>query len=37
LLADKRLDRRQDRLGRVVLALLNAACIFVIANRLSPF
>jgi len=37
LLANKRLDRRQDRLGRVVLALLNAACIFVIANRLSPF
>jgi transposase len=37
LLADKRLDRRQDRLGRVILALLNAACIFVIANRLSPF
>ena len=37
LLANKRLDRRQDRLGRVILALLNAACIFVIANRLSPF
>src|SRR4051794_12157852 len=36
LLANKRLDRRQDRLGRVILALLNAACIFVIANRLSP-
>lgn len=37
LLANKRLDRRQDRLGRVILALLNAACILVIANRLSPF
>jgi transposase len=37
LLANKRLDRRQDRLGRVILALLNAACIFVIAHRLSPF
>ena len=37
LLANKRLDRRHDRLGRVVLALLTAACIFVIANRLSPF
>ena len=37
LLANKRLDRRQDRLGRVILALLNAACIFLIANRLSPF
>jgi len=37
LLANKRLDRRQDRLGRVVLALLNAACIFILANRLSAF
>jgi transposase len=37
LLANKRLDRRQDRLGRVILALLTAACIFVIANRLCPF
>jgi transposase len=37
LLANKRLDRRQDRLGRVILALLNAACIFVIAHRLSQF
>src|SRR3954471_24003472 len=37
LLADKRLDRRQDRLGRVILALLTAACIFVVANRLDPF
>ena len=37
LLANKRLDRRQDRLGRVILALLNAACIFVVANRLVPF
>ena len=37
LLANKRLDRRHDRLGRVILALLTAACIFVIANRLDPF
>ena len=37
LLANKRLDRRQDRLGRVILALLTAACIFIIANRISPF
>ena len=37
LLANKRLDRRRDRLGRVILALLTAACIFVIANRLCPF
>jgi hypothetical protein len=35
--ANKRLDRRQDRLGRVVLALLTAACIFIIANRISAF
>ena len=37
LLANKRLDRRQDRLGRTVLALLHAACIFIIANRISAF
>ena len=37
LLANKRLDRRHDRLGRVILALLSAACIFIIANRLSGF
>src|SRR3712207_4429141 len=37
LLANKRLDRRQDRLGRMILALLTAACVFVIANRLSAF
>ena len=37
LLANKRLDRRQDRLGRVILALLTAACIFVVANRISAF
>jgi hypothetical protein len=34
---NKRLDRRHDRLGRVILALLTDACIFVVANRLSPF
>ena len=37
LLANKRLDRRHDRLGRVILALLTTACIFVVANRLCPF
>ncbi len=37
LLANKRLDRRQDRLGRMLLALLTAACIFIIANRISAF
>ena len=35
--ADKRLGRRQDRLGRVILALLTAACIFFIANRINAF
>jgi hypothetical protein len=37
LLANKRLDRRQDRQGRIILALLHAACIFLIANRVAPF
>ena len=37
LLANKRLDRRHDRLGRIILTLLQAACIFIIANRISPF
>ena len=37
LLANKRLDRRQDRLGRMILALLTAACIFIVANRSSAF
>src|SRR5215210_6356144 len=37
LLADKRLDRRHDRPGRMILALLTAACIFVIANRIGSF
>ena len=37
LLANKRLDRRQDRLGRVILALLTAACIFIVANRIHAF
>ena len=37
LLANKRLDRRQDRLGRIILALLTAACIFIVANRISAF
>ena len=37
LLANKRLDRRRDRLGRIVLALLTAACIFIVANRIKAF
>jgi transposase len=37
LLANKRLDRRHDRLGHIILALLTAACIFIIANRISTF
>ena len=37
LLANKRLDRRQDRLGRMILALLTAACIFIVANRIHAF
>jgi transposase len=37
LLANKRLDRRQERLGRMILALLTSACIFIIANRISTF
>jgi len=37
LLANKRLDRRQDRLGHIILALLIAACIFILANRICVF
>jgi hypothetical protein len=37
LLANKRLDRRQDRQGRIILALLHAACIFILANGISMF
>jgi transposase len=37
LLANKRLDRRQDRRGHIILALLNAACIFIVANRIQAF
>jgi hypothetical protein len=37
LLANKRLDRRQDRLGRMILVLLTAVCIFIVANRISAF
>ena len=33
LLANKRLDRRQNRLGRMVLPLLTAACIFLVVRR----
>ncbi len=35
LLANKRLDRRHDRLGRIILALLIAAAIFILAGRVS--
>ena len=35
LLANKRLDRRQDRLGRIILALLTAARIFIVANPIN--
>jgi hypothetical protein len=35
LLANKRLDRRNDRLSIIIDALLTTACIFVIANRLT--
>src|SRR5215216_5882901 len=37
LLANKRLDRRQDRLGHIILTLLTAACIFIVANPISAF
>ena len=37
LLANKRLDRRHDRRGHIILALLAAACIFIVANRLEAF
>ena len=35
LLANKRLDRRNDRLTSIIDALLTTACIFVIANRIT--
>ena len=28
-------NKRQDRQGQIILTLLQAACIFIIANRLS--
>ena len=31
------LDRRHDRQGRIVVALLQAACIFLVAKRVSGF
>jgi len=37
LLTNKRHDRRQDRLGHVILALLTTACIFIVANRIHAF
>ena len=37
LLANKRLDRRNDRSAFIIDALLTAACIWVIANRLVQF
>jgi hypothetical protein len=36
-LATERLDRRHDRLGHIISALLAAACIFIAANRLGAF
>jgi hypothetical protein len=35
LLANKRLDRRSDRSTLIIDGLLTAACIFLIANRLT--
>jgi transposase len=37
LLANKRLDRRNDRLAIIIDALLTTACIFVVANRLVDY
>ena len=37
LLANKRLDRRHDRQSRVILGLLQAACVFLVANRVNAF
>jgi hypothetical protein len=37
LLANKRLDQRQDRRGHIILALLTAACIIIVAKRISAF
>jgi transposase len=37
LLANKRLHRRYDRLGHIIAALLAAACIVIVANRISAF
>lgn len=37
LLANKRLDRRNDRLTIIIDALLTTACIFLIANRLTDY
>ena len=37
LLANKRLDCRNDRLTSIIDALLTTACIFVIANRLTDY
>jgi hypothetical protein len=37
LLANRRLDRRQGRPGRTILALLTAACVFIVASRISAF
>jgi len=37
LLANKRLDRRNHRLGFIIDALVTTACIFVVANRMCTF
>jgi len=37
LLANKRADRRHDKLGAIIDALLTAACIVIVAARLVAF
>jgi hypothetical protein len=37
LRANKRSDRRQDRLGRMILAVLTTACILINASRVRAF
>jgi hypothetical protein len=37
VLSNKRLDRCNDRLAVIIDALLTAACIFVVVNRIVEF
>src|SRR5689334_6334078 len=37
LLANKRLDRRNDKLALIIDGLLTTACIFMIANRITNY